>query len=280
MAVNDPRPTAIIVAEALAQSRSPDELGDAYWHNVGTLHGRGGQTEFDTAIKLLRSEDASERELGVDVLGQLGWGHPTFVAESVAPLIADLRDTSADVVSSAAHSLGHRRSPDAIPHLLALIGHPNENVRFGVTQGLSCHNDRRATDGLIHLCHDKAEHVRDWASFGLAEMCSLDYPELRAELHRQLLDENPEIRGQAFRGLAERGDRSCLDALRNELSGEFHGTWAFEAAGVFADPSLLDALALCRKSIGRDEPDYFYTNLDEAVEACRTQTSTRNKGRT
>jgi HEAT repeat protein len=281
-AEDDMRSTYDVIQAALAFDRDVEEQHEAYWDCVHVLHVRGGREEFEAGRALLCHPDPAHRELGASVLAQLGCtrgSEPTFVDESVALLVPALNDQAVGVVSSAAHALAHRRSPLAIPHLLPLIDHPNEDVRYAVTHGLSCHNDRRATDALIQLCHDTAEHVRDWASFGLAEMCSLDYPELLAELHRQLLDENPEIRGQALRGLAERGDRSCLDALCSELTGEFNGTWAIDAAGVFADPSLLDALATCRGRMGSGAPDYFYDHLDEAVEACRTRSSTRDKGR-
>jgi hypothetical protein len=281
-AEDDARPTAEIVQAALACDLTIEDEEEAYWDCVRVLHVRGGLEEFEGGRALLSHPKPAHRELGARVLAQLGCTRGTerpFVDESVALLIAALRDMSDEVVSAAAHALAHHRSVLAIPHLLPLIVHPNEDVRFGVARGLSGHEDRRATDALIHLCHDKTEHVRDWACFGLAELCKMDYPELRAELHALLLDENPEIRGQAFQGLAERGDRSCLDALRMELTGEFNGTWAIDAAGVFADPSLLEALATCRDRMGSVAADYYYSYHDEAVEACRTQTSTRNKAR-
>jgi HEAT repeat protein len=281
-AEDDARPTAEIIQAALACDLTIEDEEAEYWDCVRVLHVRGGREEFEAGRALLSHPGLAHRELGARVLAQLGCtkgSERTFVDESVALLISATRDASDEVVSAAAHALAHRRSALAIPHLLPLIDHPNEDVRFGVARGLSCHNDRRATDGLIHLCHDTAEHVRDWACFGLAELCKMDYPELRAELHALLLDENSEIRGQAFRGLAERGDRSCLDALRMELTGDFNGTWALEAAGAFADPSLLEALATCRDRMGSVAADYYYSYHDTAVEACRTQTSTRDKDR-
>jgi HEAT repeat protein len=281
-AEDDARPTAEIIQAALACDLNVEDEEEVYWDCVRVLHVRGGREEFEAGRALLSQPEPAHRELGARVLAQLGCTRGTerpFVNESVALLIAALCDMSNEVVSAAAHALAHRRSVLAIPHLLPLIVHPNEDVRFGVARGLSGHDDCRATDALIHLCHDKTEQVRDWACFGLAELCHMDYPELRAELHVLLLDENPEIRGQALRGLAERGDRSCLDALRMELMGDFNGTWALEAAGAFADPSLLEALATCRERMGSVAADYYYSFHDTAVEACRTQTSTRDKGR-
>lgn len=272
MADQDMRPTAEIVAEALALARDTEDRADLYWNCVGTLHGRGTATEFEIAKTLIASMDATERVLGADLLGQLGWRKPIFPDQCVALLISALGDQDVAVVGAAACALGHRHSASAIVPLLALIDHPCEDVRQGVTHGLSCLDDRRATDGLIRLCSDQCAYVRDWASFGLAELCIIDYAELRALLHSLLKDSNPEIRGQALIGLARRGDVSCISSLRAELRGEFNGIWAVNAAGNLSDASLVNDLEACRLQMGTEQPEYFVSDLERAIEACRTST--------
>lgn len=238
----DSRSTAEIIAATLKLTQNPEAQSgcgwrDDYWNYVGSLHKRGGQTEFEAAKNLLTSSNAVERELGSDILGQLGWGRPTpFYEYSVTLLINALADPAENVVTSAAYSLGHRRSPRAIEPLLSLLHHGSDEVRRGVVHGLSGQDVREATNGLIELCSDRDSYVRDWASFGLAELVDIDYPERRATLVALLTDENPEIRGQALIGLAKRRDLSCLPALRAELRGEFNGIWAVNAAAHVADP--------------------------------------------
>jgi HEAT repeat protein len=187
-------------------------------------------------------------------------------------LIAALADPVENVAESAAYALGHRHSPLAIPELLKLIDHSGVDFRRAAAHGLSCLDDRRATDGLIALCQDSDAYTRDWASFGLSEMCIIDYPDLRAELHRQLDDPNPEIRGQAMIGLARRGNHSCSTAVSKELRGDFHGIWAVNAAGHLGTPSLVNDLEDMRPKILADMgPDhYFLRDLETALNACRS----------
>jgi hypothetical protein len=263
--------TAALIATALGCDLSGDEGESRYWDTVCTLHERGGQAEFDAARQLMAGLDAEERALGANILSQLGWGQPrSFDGEAIALLIGALGDPVDMVRAAAATGLGHRRFLAAVPSLLALIADPVVEVRRGVVFGLSCVEDKRATDGLIRMCHDEDAYVRDWASFGLAEQCEIDYPELRDQLRSMLHDVNPEIRGQAMIGLARRGDRGCIGAVLAELSGDHHGEWAIQAAGHLADPSLIGALETLREKMLTTEPDYHIADVDKSIAACRS----------
>jgi HEAT repeat protein len=268
----DPEPTtAALIATALGCDVSDGGGESRYWDIVRTLYERGGQGEFDAARLLIGGLDADERTLGANILSQLGSRQPKpFDDEAIALLIAALGDPVDTVRAAAASALGHRHSLAAVPHLLGLIADPFVEVRRGVVFGLSCVEDRRATDGLIRLCHDDDAYVRDWASFGLAEQCEIDYPELRDQLRSMVHDPNPEVRGQAMIGLARRGDRGCIEAVLAELSGEHHGSWAIEAAGHLADTSLVEALEKLRDTVRATEPDYHIAAIDESIAACRS----------
>jgi HEAT repeat protein len=272
----DPRSTVDIVAVALALAALPDteqddKAVDPYWSCIGELHRRGGQAEFDAATALLASPAAVERSLGASILGQLGYGK-TFKVESVSLLIEALSDQDQSVIVSAAHALGHRHSDRAIDPLIRLIGHVSADIRSAVAHGLSCLNDRRATDGLIALSRDIDDTIRDWASFYLGELCVIDYQELRAALHDLLVDSEPVVRGQALIGLSRRGDRSCIWAVRSEIAGTYNGIWAVNAAGYLADTTLLhDLEALLRRELA-NLPSWHLNDFRDAIEACRTGT--------
>ena len=64
-------------------------------------------------------------------------------------------------------ALGPLQSEKAIPALVALKDHTNEDVRFGVVQGLLCQDSEQAIQALIELSSDEVWDVRNWATFGL-----------------------------------------------------------------------------------------------------------------
>ncbi|MCW5212645.1 HEAT repeat domain-containing protein [Desulfobulbus sp. TB] len=134
-----------------ADPRSSEELVEAHRQEmhfdqdsreaIGVLHFRGGQKEFELGKKLTESDNPEDRAIGADILAQLGWKKRTFQQESVDILINLLHDSDHLVIHYAAISLGHRNDARAIPLLVQLALHDDPLVRFGVTLGLSCHDD-------------------------------------------------------------------------------------------------------------------------------------------
>lgn len=265
------------------ETRTTDELiavaykednSEQYWHIISELHKRGSSSEFEAARKLTDSSDPIEREIGADILGQLGWSKQCFHTESVAILIKLLNDDIDDVIASAAFSLGHRNDACCIPHLLSLVGHKNARVRWGVAFGLCGLNDEQAAQGLIELSKDTDYDVKNWATFGLGSMCDINTEELRQALFERLSDEDYEIRGEALVGLAKRKDENIRDALKKELSYPFNGSWVLEAAELMPDPDYCSLLQELRKQIiDDDEPERFVEDADKAIEACCKNTN-------
>jgi len=246
---------------------APDR--DAVWNEVSLLHFRGSQTEFELSRELAKSPDPKRRELGADILGQLGWDDRTFLEESVGVLIELLHDRDPHVIESAASSLGARNHPRAIPHLLDLVQHPLAFVRLAVVHGLSRHDNMSAIGALIALAEDADRDVRDWATFGLASMTGIDTPEIRAALMSRTAEEDAEIRGEALVGLARRKDPRVLDLVKLELQRPFEGNWAVEAAEELADASLLPFLQQGLDVLDADVPERFVDDFMSAMEACR-----------
>lgn len=241
---------------------------EVVWEELAILHFRGSQAEFDLAQDLAKNPDPKRRELGADILGQLGWDDRTFLEESVDILLELLRDSDPHVVESVACSLGQRNHPKAIPYLLPLIGHPLAFVRLAAVHGLSMHNDLDAIRALIVLSTDSDRDVRDWATFGLASMTALDMPEIREALMTRTGEEDAEIRGEALIGLARRHDSRVLELLRLELQRPFLGNWVLEAAEELADPSLAPLLQSALASLDADVPGRFKDDFRDAIAAC------------
>lgn len=263
------RSTQELIAEAYTAYKEVNEDDDKYWPIIARLQKEGSSCEFEAAQILTKSDDPIKREIGADILGQLGWSKKCFHNESVAILIKLLSDEVDDVIASAAFSLGHRDDPCCIPYLIQLIEHKNPWVRNGVTFGLCGLNDEQAVNGLIKLSTDVDYDVRNWATFGLGSMCDIDTEELRKALFERLSEDDHEIRGEALVGLAKRKDENIKDALKKELSYPFNGSWVLEAAELMPDPEYCPLLQKLRKQIIEDyEPGRFVKDADKAIEAC------------
>ncbi len=260
---NDKRTTAELID--IAYSAQEEE----YWRLIAILHGRGSEVEFSAAQKLANDPDPVNREIGADILGQLGWSEHTFQEESVAILIKLLSDSTDDVIASAAFSLGHRNDPSAIPHLLKHIKHPNPRVRHGITFGLSCHDENSAIEGLIILSEDSDFDVRNWATFGLGSQCDIDTIELRKALIKRTDDIEPEIRGEALIGLARRKDETIKEKIVKELSGPFYGIWAVDAAGIFPHPEYYPLLTDLLHRLDDRNKSSSANEINEAILACK-----------
>lgn len=241
---------------------------EAYWELIRTLHGRGTEIEFKIASDLTRSHDAIRRQIGADILGQLGWGNQAFREESISLLIGLLSDQVEDVIASAAFSLGHRKSLEAIEPLRKHLKHLNPRVRFGVAFGLIGLDDLSAIEGLIILSNDTDYDVRNWATFGLGSQCDIDTGELREALINRSEDPDPEIRGEALIGLARRKDAKVIDKVKKELDGEFFGGWAISAAELYPQKSYIPLLLSLSKKLGSEDSEYFMKDIKSALTAC------------
>lgn len=243
---------------------------DQYWALIVELHRRGTSVEFLAAEALCNDADAVRREIGADILGQLGRNidvdRGAFHSESVRILISLLGDPVADVIASAAYSLGHRGDAAAVPELIRHVAHPSDRVRHGVTFGLLGHDDPCAIQALIALSRDENEDVRNWATFGLGVQIDTDSDAIRQALIDRLSEANQEIRGEALCGLAKRAHPGVVDWLIRELSGETIGYLILEACEIVASPRLFPLLQEWKECgfEGEDDP-IFEDHLDAAL---------------
>src|SRR5262245_25681268 len=100
----DPRTTPDLVAQVLT---AMDD--DAAWEPVPVLHYRATREVFETAGALCVSECPRERELGADILGQLGIPERVFADEAIDILLAMLdAEQDEDVLNSICVALGHQ----------------------------------------------------------------------------------------------------------------------------------------------------------------------------
>lgn len=253
--------TSDLIAEAERHLASED-----LWDYVTALHFRPEEAVFQAAHAWCRSTDAALRSLGADVLAQLGvWDRP-FREQSLPILWPMLEDSSVNVLCSTLHALHYLHIAGAEPRLLPLLGHESADVRYAVACALLTIESDLAVTMLIQLSEDSDTKVRDWAAFGLGSQIDMDSEEIRDALFRRVADSDDETRGEAFLGLALRGDSRVIEPLLEVLCSNSVGKLDVEAAREIADPRLLNAL--------RDVLSWWDSDqelVQEAITACCPQ---------
>ncbi len=250
--------TSDLIAEAERNLASED-----LWDYVVALHFRPEEAVYQAARAWCLSSDAALRSLGADVLAQLGvWERP-FREQSLPILWPLLDDPSVDVLCSTLHALGHLNIAGDESRLLPLLGHESADVRNAVVCAALTIESDLAVSMLIRLSEDSDTKVRDWATFGLGSQIEMDSEEIRDALFRRVADPDDETRGEAFVGLALRGDSRVLEPLLEVLCSNSVGNLDVEAAREIGDPRLLNAL--------RDLLNWWESDQElvrEAISAC------------
>jgi HEAT repeat protein len=214
-----------LIAAALAT-----EDDDVYWELVVRLHRRGDLETLIAARTLVASPDPARRTLGADIAAQLGIAplgatlgrtlaeHPLH-AQCLALLLALAEsEVDADTIAAIACGLGHRGDPRGTPVLCGWVRHPSEWVRFCVADSLGGRDEPAAYGALITMSADADADVRNWATFGLAQLTDTDFPALRDALAARLDDPDLATSEEALWGLAIRGDARAVPPMLRMLA--------------------------------------------------------------
>lgn len=248
------QPKAEDVERLIAQAHGLSSVGDddwdedERWEAVSALRRHPLPAVFEAAVRWCRSEQAFERELGADVLGQLGERPFLYAGPSRELLWSMVGDEDPNVLQSVIVALGHLDDLSGSDALRAASRHPDLDVRHAVAWALGPSSDIPEAEALtvqeilIELAGDPEDEVRSWAVFGLGLREEWDTPRLRDCLREATGDRHDETRGEALLGLALRGDESVLEPLERELGSGCVGTLALEAAERLAHPRLLPLL--------------------------------------
>lgn len=256
---DDPRTVEDLINAALTESE------EAAWDAVCALQWRGTHEVLETACILCRSQCPQERCLGADILGQLGVEKRTLPQAAIKTLISLLdTETDIEVLEAALVAVSHHDAPQAIPTVSRYAYHPEARIRHAAVLALTGYEDRTAIERIIALTQDANAHVRDWATFGLGTQLETDTPEIRNSLADRLDDPDADTRGEAFIGLARRGDRRVVPALMRELTSRLVGSLAVEAAEMIRAPELHPGLVALR-----DWWDVDPALLDDAIITCQ-----------
>lgn len=192
---------------------------ERYWDLVHFVRGIGTREVFEAARKLLSASAPRRRELGADVLSQVGAPDLPFRAESAALLMSALAsEPDPDVLASLVYGLAHNEAEEALSRILDLAAHPAPEVREAVAFALGQFSDGTAVDALLSLGSDPSGGVRDWATFSIAQLSDLDTPEICQFLLERAADANAPVRAEALIGLARRDHPEAVCLLEQQAS--------------------------------------------------------------
>jgi hypothetical protein len=218
--------------------------------SIEEMRERGSRSIADRAMLLVQSADRAERFVGIGVLNNFGpkQNFP-FLEDFAAVLIGKLDTDDEEQLDRVINCVAKTRSPIALAPLLRLATHPSAVVRLGVAQGLpSLAGDGPLSEGdplvsaLLSLMSDDAEEVRDWATFGVGSMLTIDGPSIRAALCVALRDPGGDVRAEALTGLVRRRDQCGFDEVVRALTGESVGRLDVQAAALLGDERLEEIL--------------------------------------
>ena len=190
----------------------PDE--DVDHSALGALQDRGTREVLDAALVLCDAENPLERELGVQILRELGRPERTFPEECADRLLRFLREeVDIEVLTAAVYAFSHLGSRRGDLELIKFKDHAEKRIRRGVAFSLAGTTHPDAVQALLHLMRDPYEGARDWATTSIGGVVEIDGPEIREALLERAADEDMCTRAEAHMGLARRRDERVLPFL-------------------------------------------------------------------
>ncbi|HEX8121549.1 MAG TPA: HEAT repeat domain-containing protein [Solirubrobacteraceae bacterium] len=136
------------------------------------------------------------------------------VARSAATLLQWFVHVKSAVLADFVSALGRTQLPQLAHELAPLADHADTEVRVAVAQALGELADGSAATvaALVLLSRDADDEVRSWATFALAAEQLDGAAGVRDALAARLRDDSEDVRVEAVRGLARRGDPAAIDA--------------------------------------------------------------------
>tara|TARA_R110002126_G_scaffold4409_19_gene23233 strand:- start:2896 stop:3723 length:828 start_codon:yes stop_codon:yes gene_type:complete len=250
----------------------PVGQSDELWEHVCELQARGEEQTFTRASGWCADADPLVRELGADVIAQLGHRDASprpFDEASLPILLGLLRDDDTRVREAALAGIGQTEaelSDWSLDDLRACATHQETSVRSAFARALNTFL-RVESDEVLGLCfqlmEDPDDEVRNWATFQLGSFEDLDNGSIREALLGRVRDKDAMVRAEALSGLALRKDERVPKLLFAELrGGEVEGP-VFEAIAEMPDAKYVPLLTELEPTHGGSA--YFA----DALEACR-----------
>jgi HEAT repeat protein len=261
-----------LMMKALEEERVFAEVTDD-GHDWPTAEEIGRSSEALAVVERFSvSNDLIERAVAAHVLATFvdGNDNRNQVKEAVAILARMLEQGgNLHLEWSIVDALRLAGGESTLEPLLTLSQSHSANIRKTVAMGLhgAMVNESipAGVQALIRLTGDVDASVRDWATFGLAEL-EENSPEIRAALWARVEDPDYDTRCEALVGLASRHDLAVTSKLAAELGSGHVGKLVVEAAKDLAQPALLKPLQALQAWW-----DVDHKLLEEALQVCGSE---------
>lgn len=220
------REVEILIAYADGVPRADDVL----FERTGTLVRLNPSMALEIGQALLSSANPDRREIAVSLIGMAAVIDSTLRDVALSSLRPVLEDARVGPLSAAIVQLAHLDDTHSRDEILAHAGHADSVVRHAVAGALpSVGLNEAALAVLRELMLDDDDDVRDWATFGLAELSNADDDATCNALLDRVEDDVYEIRVEAIVGLARRQDERVRSYLMLELADPHHADLLDEA---------------------------------------------------
>ncbi len=217
-----------------------------YWDNIGVLRNRTNKETFNRCVELTKSEKSKERQIGIDILAQLGIPPRPFIKETMK-LCFELLEIEKEpkVIMSLLYSIGHNNqflNNSQIETLCSLKKTDNKLIKDGLFFSLLAVNDTNAINTLIFLSNDKLSHIRNWATFGIGTQTERNNKKIREALWNRVNDKHQETKLEAIIGLVNRKEVEVKEIIKREILNGEYGTLLFDAILQLNDKELIPLL--------------------------------------
>ncbi|MCY0970016.1 hypothetical protein [Chryseobacterium wangxinyae] len=203
-----------------------------YWNQIFELRKFVGEKMIYQCFSLIDSEDLKSKQIGIDILSQLGINRKNFIKQLFERIfeIFEIFENEKLIYTSLI-ALGHNNQSLKTKHFKALQKFKNSKsskIRYALTFSLLGIEKKPAIDMLIKLAHDKSFKVRDWATFGLGTQLKTDNEEIRKILYKNASSKDDQIKQEAIKGLSNRDDERVDELILSELHKENFGALFFD----------------------------------------------------
>lgn len=205
----------------------------AYWEYISILRSRSSEEVFIKCTELINSDSVNHKKIGIDVLAQLGLPPRKFLKQTLKIYFHLLKvEENPEILMSVLYGISHNNenlSKSKIHLLCSFAKNENKLIKEGLVAALIGIEDKLAIETIIKFSSDKINQIRNWATFGLGTLLTIDNERIRTALWNRVNDKHQETRLEAIIGLANRKDQRINEIINQELKAGEMGILLLEA---------------------------------------------------